>query len=470
VPAFTGFAKRPDESVFQRPFRYIVARTSCDVLNTGPLHLLARHDFRLNDGLGTWGSCLTQTDLTVEAATAAPSEQNMPAKARITSGDIPVLNGIRGLLALWVLLGHVHIFCGGQLPFLSTPGMAVYAFMVMSGFLMALHFRLREQREPWQNPRTWWVFYLRRFFRIAPLYYLLLAFALTFHGPYMAAYYNLGRFYLPDFVPAAGVPTYDLFGFDFATLFYHATFLFGAIPSQSSNNILPDWSIGLEMQFYQVFPFLMIALRKIGPVWFAACALAVIFAAHPLERQFPLPSFLPLVLTAFVIGIFMSEAWFTKDKMTASALLVVAIFLASVRMPAKFQAIPLAMIFLINFPELFGRLKIKRLGTAVLNSLGGRLGLFLGDRSYSVYLLHMLILVPVLTLVEGMPWFEHSTPLVRFAVVAPVMLVTCYALATITLMAVENPFIAMGRRFTALSSAYFQSSSSSRPSAFEHRQ
>jgi peptidoglycan/LPS O-acetylase OafA/YrhL len=253
-------------------------------------------------------------------------------------------------------------------------------------------------------------------------------------------------------------------------LFYHATFLFGAIPSQSSNNILPDWSIGLEMQFYLVFPFLMIALRKIGPVWFAACALAVIFAAHPLERQFPLPSFLPLVLTAFVIGIFMSEAWFTKDKMTASALLVVAIFLASVRMPAKFQAIPLAMIFLINFPELFGRLKIKRLGTAVLNSLGGRLGLFLGDRSYSVYLLHMLILVPVLTLVEGMPWFEHSTPLVRFAVVAPVMLVTCYALATITLMAVENPFIAMGRRFTALSSAYFQSSSSSRPSAFEHRQ
>jgi peptidoglycan/LPS O-acetylase OafA/YrhL len=183
-----------------------------------------------------------------------------------------------------------------------------------------------------------------------------------------------------------------------------------------------------------------------------------------------LPSFLPLVLTAFVIGMFMSEAWFAKDRMTASALLVLAIFLASVRMPAKFQAIPLAMIFLINFPDLFERLKIKRLGTAVANGLGGRVGLFLGDRSYSVYLLHMLILVPFLTVVEAMPWFEHSTPSVRFAVVAPIMLVSCYALASITLMAIENPFIAMGRRLTAPSSAYFQSSSSSRPSAFEHRQ
>jgi peptidoglycan/LPS O-acetylase OafA/YrhL len=65
----------------------------------------------------------------------------------------------------------------------------------------------------------------------------------------------------------------------------------------------------------------------------------------------------------------------------------------------------------------------------------------------------MLILVPFLTLVEGMPWFEHSTPLARFAVVAPVMLVICYVLATITLVTVENPFIAIGRRLTAAMTA-----------------
>ena len=36
----------------------------------------------------------------------------------------------------------------------------------------------------------------------------------------------------------------------FLNVFTHATFMFGFLPDYSFNTVLPDWSIGLEMQFY----------------------------------------------------------------------------------------------------------------------------------------------------------------------------------------------------------------------------
>jgi peptidoglycan/LPS O-acetylase OafA/YrhL len=357
-------------------------------------------------------------------------------------GDIPVLHGIRGCLAVWVMLGHTLDACGAYIPVLSAPGVAVYAFMVMSGFLMALHFRLREDREPWANYRTWLMFYVRRLFRIAPLYYLVLIIAFTFHNAYMAHYYALQALFPLWFIhPPLAIPN-----FGFSSLLLHATFLFGFIPSQSDNNILPDWSIGLEMQFYLLFPFMMLALRRIGAFWFALTSLAIVFLTQTHVPAFPQPSFLAFVLTTFVVGIFMSEAWLHDDRLKSAMLLVLAIFLASIRLPFMFQAIPLAMIFLINFPQLFAELKLTTLGGISTRLLGGRIGLFIGDRSYSVYLIHMLILVPLVSFLATMPRFAHAAPTSRFMFTAPLMIFLCYAFSSITLVLIENPFIEYGRK------------------------
>jgi peptidoglycan/LPS O-acetylase OafA/YrhL len=362
----------------------------------------------------------------------------------VKRGDIPVLHGIRGCLALWVLLGHTLAACGAYIPVLSAPGVAVYAFMVMSGFLMALHFRLREEREPWESPKTWALFYTRRFCRIAPIYYLALIVAFALQGAYMTmAHYTELRTQLPLWYldrPKFVAP------FDATSLSLHATFLFGLIPSQASNNILPDWSIGLEMQFYFVFPFIMLLLRRVGAFWFSLAALALFVIAQSLALTFPQPSFLPLVLTAFVIGILMSEAWLEDDRLKSAALLVLATLLASIRLPFMFQAIPVAMMFLINFPSLYDQMKLTVLGGSAVAILGGRVGLFMGDRSYSVYLIHMLVLIPVVSALAIVPWFGHAAALAKFAIVAPMMVVICYSLGSATLVLIENPFIAIGRK------------------------
>src|SRR6516225_9730682 len=92
---------------------------------------------------------------------------------------VECLDGLRGIAALWVLLGHCAILTGLSLPVIGKPDLGVDLFMMLSGFLMVFHYQLRAEAEPWSKPGTWLKFWARRFFRIAPLYYVMLAMALA---------------------------------------------------------------------------------------------------------------------------------------------------------------------------------------------------------------------------------------------------------------------------------------------------
>jgi len=65
---------------------------------------------------------------------------------------LPWLDGLRGIAALWVMLSHIQILSGlRSLPVLSWGNVAVDLFMMLSGFLMAHHYVLRQDKEPWNK-------------------------------------------------------------------------------------------------------------------------------------------------------------------------------------------------------------------------------------------------------------------------------------------------------------------------------
>src|SRR6188474_908369 len=89
-------------------------------------------------------------------------------------GHLGFLDGVRGLAALWVLIGHCMIWGGwfwGKFP---EPLIAVDIFMFVSGYLMIHQWNRRNGIGDAIPPGSAAEFWVRRFFRIAPVYILAL--------------------------------------------------------------------------------------------------------------------------------------------------------------------------------------------------------------------------------------------------------------------------------------------------------
>lgn len=300
------------------------------------------------------------------------------------------LDGLRGLMSLWVVVGHVCAFSGfNSIPVIRSPHYAVDGFMILSGFLMAYHYTLREKKEPWTSWRTWLAFYIRRFFRISPLYYLLLIPAYLFCG----YFFHFGTV-VAESVARSDPPPYPG-TIDITHIGLRLTYLFGLFPKYHNVLVVPDWSLSLEMQFYFVFPFLMLAARRFGWAAFAVVATGIWLIAHlpwlGYAQQFTQNSPLPLSLVWFAVGMVWARAIAVRGaERTRWALLGAALSLVSLD---PHDIILVAVFAWVLFSH--GKLSFGKSALFARRLLSGKVSHLLAEASYSVYLVHLMILVPV---------------------------------------------------------------------------
>jgi peptidoglycan/LPS O-acetylase OafA/YrhL len=162
-------------------------------------------------------------------------------------------NAVRFWAAMSVVIYHVAMLPEKKLPdFLwvvpKFAGFGVPLFYVLSAFALSYGYYGRlETRSAIRH------FYARRFFRIAPLFYVM-----------MAVYLVWLR------IRGESVPPTQILS--------SATFTFNLIPGYSSCFVPAGWSIGVEMLFYAIFPFIIIVVTSVwraaiffaGAVWIAA--------------------------------------------------------------------------------------------------------------------------------------------------------------------------------------------------------
>ena len=151
---------------------------------------------------------------------------------------LPGIHGLRGVAALAIMLFHlVHI--GGISPpnvfqFIGRDfGYGVHLFFILSAF------SLMHSTEPRMSEPDWLpAYFIKRLFRIAPLFYFMIAVFVAFR-----------------LLPGAGLKD-RLIG-----IVLNLTFTFGFVPS--SGIVWGGWSVGVEMIFYGVFPVVLLLVRTL---------------------------------------------------------------------------------------------------------------------------------------------------------------------------------------------------------------
>ncbi len=167
---------------------------------------------------------------------------------RRVPGQLPELDGLRGLAIILVVLRHgVQPYPLDERPLLSVFGwdlgtlltngwIGVDLFFVLSGFLITDH--IVKSREKHGGNWRWRPYLEKRALRIVPAYYAVLLLAASgWFNDYPISFENIGR-----------------------RVAYHLLFLQDYLPSDI---VVTFWSLGVEEKFYLLAPLLTLALLKL---------------------------------------------------------------------------------------------------------------------------------------------------------------------------------------------------------------
>jgi peptidoglycan/LPS O-acetylase OafA/YrhL len=334
------------------------------------------------------------------------------------------IDGLRGIAAIWVVVAHCLIW-GGYRGWIPDPKVAVDVFMVISGYLIALTYSSAEGAI---------AFYLRRGFRLLPVYYLVLSVAFATFDAYGAGYTSLQA--LDPLRWARSVHRPSEYVADLQSYLAHLTMLFGLAPRYSIGSMLPDWSLTLEWQFYLAFPFLLpVLLRR--PALMAAIAFVAALLIWPVSR-YPEPSFLLLKLPVFLIGClcYLYHRSGGLLYLLAGLMLLAGHVWLSFRFLYGSQVVlflaPVSVFYLGTGPWRWGR---RLLGISAFK--------FFANASYSAYLTHGFFIAFVGSRILGAsPTGSHALDL---AMMVAAVLAGTYAVAGALFAGIERPLTAKGR-------------------------
>ena len=340
---------------------------------------------------------------------------------------LPGLHGLRAAAAMVVFAYHVHSYGFVDVPALvfwigTHGGLGVHLFFALSAFSLA-----------WANPDAAYrpgPYLIKRFFRIAPLYWLLIIPVLVFR-PWPGTGRVLAEFaFVFNFVPA---------------------WVVGLVPA--------GWTIGVEMAFYVCLP-LLLRIRSFGGMALAALAATAFSAWARVElsalfgdgSHFALMSlasnFWVFVVALAAFRLFVQVRGTPAEGRTAAIAAIAAVGLTVVILsplgrPLVGPGHPDLLLLGYAFAALclWQALRPSR-------PMACRVAQWLGERSYSIYLGH----IPAIGAVRPayphlVAWFGQGSIAYTLALLLALPLVLLFA--ELGYRFVERPGIALGRRVSA---------------------
>lgn len=346
---------------------------------------------------------------------------------------IRTLDGWRGVAILMVIVAHVAIYTRFRdRLWAGLGGFGVDIFFVLSGYIITLRLLKERQRTGVLNLRS---FYIRRAFRILPLVIA-----------YLSTIYLLSLFvFLPD-LHASEIP---------GALLFYRNYQDATHPQGMWTKHF--WSLSIEEHFYFFWPLVLLTLRSRRALWFALCGAAscalwrIYVLGHP---DAWLPHLLPGRSETLRIG---------RTDMRIDGLLLgcaLAILLNRPQVRAFIlRNIPKETPLLLSMPLLLNLIRTDAKPTLSSNllfaailgctlvveeglawkALNTRLMAWIGVVSYSLYVWQPLFLFRP----------NQAVYVLGRLSTFPLDLLCTFAVASLSYYCLEQPMIAIGKRFLA---------------------
>lgn len=337
------------------------------------------------------------------------------------------LDGLRGYLALLVLTHHFYTTCEWketgkwshpESHYIDHLGLVpVSIFFMITGFL----FVGKIARSPSVD---WFRLYKSRFFRILPLYlFAILAISIFVFSE-------------SNFQTNSSL-------FEYVKQYAKWILFIGNTINENPNTrtviAAVDWTLRYEWIFYFSLPIIYLALRtpkKLGLI--PLCGLVAYFYFSPIVTRLINTEFFLLFifggLTAFILNAKALKGINLPPLLRS--LVSLALFSAAIFYPNTLDLIHIALIFLFF-------LNIS-LGDDLFGLLRSKPSLIMGEISYSIYLLHGIILYLFFTT----PGFFDLSEIqgisrnLLLSAISPLVIV----LSVVTFLSIENPMIKLGHR------------------------
>src|SRR5271165_5749528 len=327
---------------------------------------------------------------------AVPSMDKPPQRARLA--DIDVFRGIAALAVAamhtreitwvgfresWKLHSGLHASPDALLGYLTFPllwgSIGVPIFFVLSGYCIhRSQARARARTGSFQlSPAN---FFLRRFFRIYPVFVGAMLFTL-----------------LCDSVSRHYCPNNARLGDTGIGAFLANTFAIQGITRLNYGTDTALWTLSIEVQFYALYPLLLVAMRRLGNLRALFLLIALNIASYFTLQRHGIPLFSSFYVSWY-LGALVAEG---------EAVGLLPILIASAKRRAMLYSLSLAImccgcaLFFLSpyaasqvWAVAFAAFLFALLGRpAALHGLAARLFQWMGTFSYSIYVVHAPLVV-----------------------------------------------------------------------------
>jgi peptidoglycan/LPS O-acetylase OafA/YrhL len=364
---------------------------------------------------------------------------------------------LRGL----AILGVIAVHTGQQVEDLNAVvasifnygQMGVQLFFVASAITLCLSSAQRKEGSVFN-------FYVRRFFRIAPLFYLAILFYFLWRA--FLQYQERGVFAIPDNYSIRAV---------LETVF----FVHGFDPKNYNFVVPGGWSIAAEMSFYAVFPLLYLVQSRYKKTEFLLIS-AFVFVACLLVKMLFIYGLQGKLMEKGLVHTFVLE----YDFLNKSLLNQISVFLVGIacyqyisdednsryvsnKMAALSLPLVISSFFLLNsksythtpftgllYPVLsamaFALISMRLSAVIRFNGLVPKIMVKVGQLSFSMYILHFFVLDLVVFIFQKSIYAFVGVPELRLALLYPAVLLVTFLFSTITYNTVEKRGVEIGGR------------------------